>query len=279
MAELAERVRESLAHRFSHQHTAMAMAAQHRDSRDYMGAETFYRRAMEGTDPRIGLQATFAAVEMFQGAGDNAAARQYAMEATMRAERMGDTAAAMRGKTAMDLNESLFARGPLIESPRTAPTVAALSSNEAAQNAKGASFNELMQGMGQMHGSGNPRMRAMFDDLNRQQDVAAEMVGTLVQDANGRFGVRDETTGRTTTVDFAWSREWALTEAAKDLGKTVHVEGTTPLWGEGKTMKVNGYHGAEHGLGPEQARGGLRITDARAVQAAHQSRAVERAIA
>jgi hypothetical protein len=235
---------------------------------DPVGAEQHFRFAMGSPDSILAQQAYTLAMEMFLRVGDYAALRQTALDAAMRAESERDTGAIARAQEAQRTAEAMLNSGssPLMQSAM-APTMRPLSEREE-RMASGVSFKQMVEGMGQMHGSRDPHMRRTFDSLNHGQEVDVELTGTLVRDQSGRFGVRDETTGRVTAVDFAWSREWALTVAAKDVGKMVMVTGTSQLWGEGRSMKVNGYYGAEHKLGVQAARGGFRTTDPRAQIAA-----------
>jgi hypothetical protein len=235
---------------------------------DPIGAETYFRLAMQSRDVAVATRACLEAISMFRGVGDYAAMRTYAIEGGWRVADPADAARLKDAERTADARLHTSEFSSLIQGQR--PTLRPLSEREERLTG-GVTVKTLMDGMGQMHSSRDPHIRGVFDDLNRQQDVNVDLTGTLIRDRQGRFGVRDETTGRVTAVDFAWGRNWVLTEATKDIGNTVSVTGTSPLWSEGRSMKVTGYHSAAdgHRLNP---RVGFRIVDQRATIAASQAK-------
>ncbi|MGI8848239.1 MAG: hypothetical protein ACR2GX_08280 [Candidatus Dormibacteria bacterium] len=206
-----------------------------------------------GTAPQA-TEACLAGAVIFRGVGNNAAAIAWASQALQWAARSGDRALVARATDEKRLDDHLFHSAEW--ETRDTPRLAAMRGAES-RRADGVTFSELMEGMGELHGSRDHHERRLFDELNRPQDVAVAVTGTLVQDRRGRFGVRDETTGRTTVLNVGGETRSADRLRA-DLGSTVRVEGTASLWNEGKQMAVDQYI---PGMPRASARQGFRILD------------------
>ena len=214
-------------------------------------AEILFLETVEADDPAVAARASVGLGRIRECThGDFAGARQFYTDALMHTlGREPELAAAARAD--IDRAAELFVR--LSEPPsRRLPSVPALGSTEYQTGATPEQVAEALR-------SGDLRLPADAGDH------AVTIVGTLVKDDRGRYGIRDETTGLTTLVDFPWSRQWVESEASRDLGQTVRASGTVATLERPVAMRLRGYHAARDLMRDDgNLRHGLRFTEFKA---------------
>ena len=214
-------------------------------------AEILFLEAVEAEDPAIAARASVGLGRIRECThGDFAGARQFYTDALMHTlGREPELAVAARAD--IDRAAELFVR--LSEPPaRRLPSVPALGSAEYQTGATPEQIAEAVK-----HGELTLAAHA--------GEHAVTIVGILVKDDKGRYGIRDETTGLTTLVDFPWSRQWVESEAAHDLGQTVRATGSVATLDRPVAMRLSGYHAARDLMRDDgNLRHGLRFTEFKA---------------
>lgn len=214
-------------------------------------AEVLFLEALEADDPAVSARAAIGLGRIRECThGDFAGARQFYTDALMQSiGREPDLAAAARAD--IDRAAELFIRTSE-PPPRQRPSVPPLGATEYQIGATPEQVAEALR-------------RGDLPALAAAGEHAVSIVGTLAKDDRGRWGVRDETTGLTTLVDFPWSRQWVAGEAERDLGRTVRVTGSVATLERPVALKVGGYHAARD-LSREDGnpRHGLRFTEFKA---------------
>lgn len=211
-------------------------------------AEPLFREALASLDPVMVARASLELGRIREYAhGDFAGARQFYTQALI----YGSSRSPDFERYARTSAERAEARFQHAEAPRqVAATTPPMSVDEAPGSATPEQVAAARERGTLPRGTGS-----------RDQHRVA-IVGTLVRDEHGRFGVRDETTGKTTLVDFAWSREWVETEAVRDLGQGVRVTGSVGSLDRPTSLMVSGYHATRDlQAGDANMRLGVRFLD------------------